>query len=399
MTGHVHGDVKSFTVATFPYDNESWQSLGVLVSEPAGQAYLSQRIKGHLELGGASLDAHHVLTVASQADPEGPSAILTGNEPVSTQAIDLSWDGPQDDLSIQGRIDRLVLRADAGGARLSVGRQAITVGNGMVFTPLDLVNPFTSTQIDHEYKPGVDSARAEYFWGLSNRVSVAAVYGGGWDMQGMIYTAYAQTTLGRTDTGLFFGAVHGDEVMGLTASSYLGPVAIYGDTTVTHAAQEDWFFRGVTGASHRLTETAQLTAELYYQSLGTTDPAEYLDTYAGVRYARRELWLVGTSYGALAVSQEITPLVSGSVSCVANLADPSALLATAISWNVSNEAVVSVGGYFGAGSRPDDIDLLDLFDTTTGAVLPDDELGQRLGVTSEFGLIPNSAYVQMSAYF
>ena len=39
---------------------------------------------------------------------------------------------------------------------LSIGRQAVTWGNGYVFNPMDLVNPFPPTDIERDYKIGSD---------------------------------------------------------------------------------------------------------------------------------------------------------------------------------------------------------------------------------------------------
>ena len=54
------------------------------------------------------------------------------------------------------RFDRLSAGFTNANLALRFGRQAISWGNGLVFTPMDIVNPFDPTQVDTEYKPGDD---------------------------------------------------------------------------------------------------------------------------------------------------------------------------------------------------------------------------------------------------
>ena len=54
------------------------------------------------------------------------------------------------------RLDRLFLTFNSTNHTFKAGRQAISWGNGLVFNILDIVNPFSPTAIDTEYKPGDD---------------------------------------------------------------------------------------------------------------------------------------------------------------------------------------------------------------------------------------------------
>ena len=53
-------------------------------------------------------------------------------------------------------IDRLWLEFTGEELVLRVGRQAISWGNGILFSAFDLFNPFSPTEIDTDYKPGDD---------------------------------------------------------------------------------------------------------------------------------------------------------------------------------------------------------------------------------------------------
>ncbi|MBE9543066.1 MAG: hypothetical protein IMF02_01120, partial [Proteobacteria bacterium] len=60
------------------------------------------------------------------------------------------------------RLDRLYLALLGDQGSLRIGRQAITWGDGFVFNPMDLFNPFSPTAIDRDYKVGDDMINAQY---------------------------------------------------------------------------------------------------------------------------------------------------------------------------------------------------------------------------------------------
>jgi hypothetical protein len=139
--------------------------------------------------------------------------------------------------------------------------------------------------------------------------------------------------------------------------------------------------RAVVGGDVRPTTTTTINGELYLQTFGASDPSGYLAILAGPRVLRGEVWTAGRYYAAAALSQEITPLLVTNVAIIANLEDPSALIAPGISWSVADEAAVVAGMYAGVGERAVAADPIED------------------SVRSEFGLYPIAAYVQMKAYF
>jgi len=57
---------------------------------------------------------------------------------------------------IQHRLDRASIGYTSNNFVFRFGRQAISWGNGMIFQPMDIFNPFSPTAIDTEYKSGDD---------------------------------------------------------------------------------------------------------------------------------------------------------------------------------------------------------------------------------------------------
>jgi hypothetical protein len=263
----------------------------------------------------------------------------------------------------------------------------------MFFTPLDLVNPFTPTTLDTEYKPGVDAVRVDAYPTPFTRVTGVAAYAGGWEADGLVAALWGQGTLGVTDLGGFAGLVQGDVVLGGSVVSAIGAVGLHGDAALTLPADGDPFARAVVGADLRPGPDTSVSIEAYVQTLGETDPDRYLLRATEDRWQRGELWLYGVGYAGVAVSHQLTPLLTVSAASVVNVVDPSAFVAPTLSWSVAENAELSLGAYVGIGARPDPVDVASLDPSDPEA------WAAGLGVNSEFGMWPSVGWMQVRLYF
>lgn len=390
----VGGDVKGFFVASFPYDHV------IMPPDPTATGAVDFRLKLRFEGGPITILAHEAITAVTPGT-QGVSGIGTGVGNTAPEAMPLTWVVPDSPtLRVQGRMDRLSIKLSVPGFDLTMGRQPISFGHGMFFTPLDLVNPFFPTTIDQEYKPGVDAIRMDGYVGMS-RVTAVIAYAGDWNWSGMVAAAYGQTTIGVTDIGLFYGYIRRDHVIGATMVTGVGPVELHSDATVTVPDPDldaAVFFRGTFGALWRPFEKSTVSGELYVQTNGATDPGDYLTKQLDPRWTRGELWLTGRTYLGLTWGQEVVPTMSANVALITNLEDPSAFLAPGFTWSVGPNATVGFGAYFGLGPAPGPMELTDLIGAD-GVPLSQTELLGVIDVKSEFGLYPHSAFVQIKTYF
>jgi hypothetical protein len=399
----LHGDLKAFTLVSFPYEWPELAALGAWPTDPTGSATLVGRARIRVSFSPtARLDVHHAIAVLPSGSSSAANALGGTGVTVDTpELVQLTWHVPDDPAAggalIVGRTDRLVFQAEMGPATLSIGRQPVFFGTGQMFTPLDLISPFSPATIDSEYAPGVDAARLDVFAGLAVQQSLAVAWAGACTvattdpddrcdeavLADLVLASWTRATVGVSDLALFLGEVHDDEVIGASVVSAAGPVGLHGDVSLTlppghlddAEPTEDPFVRAVVGADVRLGATTSLTGELYVQTNGATDSDDYLLRALEPRYARGELWALGRLYAGLAVAQEFTPTVSGALAVLANLEDPSFLLAPTLAVNVSAETALSAGMYVGVGERPE------------GFV-----------ARSEMGLLPATAFVRLAVY-
>lgn len=389
-SAEVHGDLKTFFTASFPYEHT------LMPEDPSGQGVFDNRMKAKLKYSDLfKAEVHHTTTAITEAAASGLGT-STGVGLQAPEVLDLSWKMDGEDLVLRGRIDRLYASYTPDGLGVTLGRQPISFGNALLFTPLDLVNPFTPAVIDQEYKPGVDALRIDAYPGFSSKVTLAAAYAGSWDPEGLVLAAYGQTTVGVTDLGFFAGSVRADGVLGTSIVTSIGAVGVSSDITVTLPADDaDPFVRGTVGLLWRPGANTTINAEAYVQTIGATRAEDYLGTTVDPRFERGEIWLMGTAYLGIAVSQQITPTLTGSVAAIGNVLDPSAFLSPNLAWSVAGNTDFVIGGFVGLGARPDDLEATDLF-APDGSLIPVED---QTWLNSEFGTYPSVAFVQARMYF
>lgn len=455
-TFRASGHVKTFGFVAFGKpveglpDDLLHDALNPLPEHPTGQGIVDARLNLAVAVGPVRVEAAHAVTTFLDADgttddanaevvaalAEDPLGALgdlaqlgswtsglssgggggglfsAGVGLNAPELIPLTWRVGQDplrDVRLQGRTDRLLVKLALPAFDLTIGRQPVTFGSGLFFTPLDLVSPFSPATVDSEYKPGVDAVRLDGYFGTSGAVTVVVAYTG----RTYVYedaaegesaaarvtaAATARATVGVTDLSAFLGAVRGDLVVGASVQSSAGPVGLHGDVAVTFPAadlDESPFVRAVVGVDGRPTGTTTLMGELYVQSFGTTDAGRLFEVLSSPRVARGEVWLTGLAYAGLSVTQEITPLLVGTIAGFVNLTDPSALIAPSLSWSAAQSVDVAIGGFVGVGAAPEGRAL-------DPSAVPDDPTVTDLAVIvprSELGTYPANVFVKVAASF
>ena len=133
----------------------------VQLGSPSSDSTVDVRLMFKQDIGAVRLILDHSTTLLSGDSAElqlGPNANLDQtvvND--SRRWADLTWQIEDGDRhSSFHRIDRLALQWQAGDWGLTLGRQAVSWGSGIVFQPMDPFNPFSPTVVDRDYKAGDD---------------------------------------------------------------------------------------------------------------------------------------------------------------------------------------------------------------------------------------------------
>lgn len=243
------------------------------------------------------------------------------------------------------RLDRISVGYTGEKTVFRFGRQAISWGNGLLFTPMDIFNPFDPTAVDKEYKSGDDMLYAQYLLDSGNDLQAVVVVRRN-PISGDIEQDQSSLALkyhgfwGSNEYDLLASEHYGELVLGVGASTdFRGAIwradLVWSNTDPgsTLAAVGGVSYSGVLGGSNW---TGFL--EYYYNGFGQTDgdysPASLASNPELLkRLARGELFNLGRHYLGASVGFEMTPLLMLTPNIFINLTDPSALAQLVVSYD------------------------------------------------------------------
>ena len=264
------------------------------------------------------------------------------------------------------RLDRLYLGFDSSYGSASLGRQALTWGNGLIFNPMDLVNPFAPSDIIRDYKVGSDMVL--YQTGGEHLTDFQLVFvprrsvvTGDPDWDDSTLGTKLRVNHGGVDYDLLVVKNYQDLVVGTGLSRYLGDAVLRTDLTLTFLDDDpdrDSYFSAVANLDYSWVwknKNWYGFIELYYNGLGADSVAEALQDQSLVeRLLRGELFVTGKIYADTMVQYEMHPLFNGFLSAIVNLEDGSFLLQPRAIWDFSQSSQLLFGVNIpvgGAGSE------------------------------------------------
>jgi hypothetical protein len=285
-------------------------------------------------------------------------------------------------------VDRAAVHARVAHANLTVGRQAIGWGRGVVFSAVDLFSPFTPLEVDREWRRGVDAVRADVK--LADRVSVDTVGAFGSDIDHSAVAARLRGYAGTADVEVVGGWRAGDVFGGATSSAAVGDAEVHGELAVfrTPAVPGSPSFRversivkAVAGGSYRLPigSGVLVYVEYYYSGFGATSAAGILPLLAEPafqeRYLRGDTQVLVRHAAAALASYELSPELSCAVQVLQSPVDGSGVVVPSATFTFGDRVSLLVNGYVSYGQAP---------------------AGPVLG--SAFGATPLGAFVQLRLY-
>ncbi len=301
------------------------------------------------QLYGAWGDRVELLRDLSPASLPGFSHLPNDDRRLLNLTDTISDDGK---FAAVHRLDRLSATWSSEKVVVRIGRQAISWGNGLVFSPLDIVNPFDPTAVDTEYKAGDDMLYAQYLRDNGDDIEFAQVFRrdpvtgdpesyasttavkyhglvGDGEFDVLVSKHYDETTIGIGGNRSVGGAVvHGDVVW---ADSIDG-----GELQLVANISYSWMWGG---------KNVSGLLEYYFngfgQSSGRYDLAALTQNTALLdRLQRGETFTLGRNYLAGGLAIEMTPLWMLTPNLFTNLDDGSSLLQVVTRNSLGDEAEI-----------------------------------------------------------
>ena len=236
------------------------------------------------------------------------------------------------------RLDRLAISFTSDRAVVRAGRQALSWGNGLFYSPLDLVNPFDPAAIDTEFKTGDDMLYVQFLRDNGDDVQVAAVVrrdpltNDVDDDQRTVAVKYHRFS-DEQEYDLLIADSYGDAVLGIGALRSVGGAILRGDIVITDSAA-DAKVQLVTNVSYSWVwggKNMSGVAEYFFNGFGQPDGQYDPQSLAQnpellQRLARGELFTLGRHYVVLSTLMELHPLFHLTPNVFWNVGDGSALI-------------------------------------------------------------------------
>ncbi|MBW2029281.1 MAG: hypothetical protein JRH06_08235 [Deltaproteobacteria bacterium] len=271
-----------------------------------------------------------------------------------------------DDHIIYHRLDRLSLTLLPGWGLVRIGRQAVTWGNGLLFNPMDMFNPFSPTDTERDYKTGDDMLVTQFTMFDLGELQLLIVprrepWSGSVEEDQSSMAGKLHFARGASEFDIMAGSHYGDTVVGFGTRGYLKDAAARidllwsrldgdrgKDSFLSIVANVDyswvWWGRNVYGL-----------VELYYNSLGRDSYGEAIrDPNISERIERGELFILGRLYLSGHLRVEAHPLFNLYLTVINNVKDPSGIIQPYALWDVRDDLQVTVGGtgyYGGTGTE------------------------------------------------
>lgn len=248
------------------------------------------------------------------------------------------------------RLDRLSVGYSSEKVVLRLGRQAISWGNGLIFSPMDIVNPFDPAIVDTEYKFGDDMAYGQYLLNNGDDVQFSHVFRRD-PLTGDPGSDVATTALkyhgilGNAEIDLLLSRSYDEAIVGIGGNRSIGGAVWRGDVVMSDTVSGNKF-QLVTNLSYSWVwggKNMSGVVEYYFTEFGQKNGQYDLaslaqNTELTGRLARGESFTLGRNYLAGGITVEMTPLWLLTPNLFVNLDDGSALLQVTTVYSISDDA-------------------------------------------------------------
>lgn len=245
-------------------------------------------------------------------------------------------------------LDRLYYRHHFNDYTLTLGRHAIDWGSGRFWQPLNVFGSFSPTDLDTDYKPGIDALAMDYF--PSQFSSLSGVYAFAPHDQSTLANSgalhYRGQVGGVSEIALVAGKITGNTVVGASFESAWHEIGwriegLYYD--LNESDQESLFW--IAGVEYQFDDGTLLSAEYYDNSRGATTESELVGLYSDTLIAAGLQQQLSRHLVGIGLARDLTPLLRGSYTLLGSALDDessstvwSLLHQMNITYSVSNES-------------------------------------------------------------
>lgn len=297
-------------------------------------------------------------------------------------------------FAIYQNLDRLNVGMAFPHFDLILGRQAIAWGSARAVNPTDILAPYAFNELDTEDRPGVDAARIRVPIGFMGELDAGYVAGKDFKADGSAWYFRGKYYLLHTDISAVVVRFNHHLMTGFDLARAIGGAGFWTEIAwvdvdafdANHCSGYNNYFRGSIGGDYSFSGNTYAFIEYHFNQVGSNQADEYHQILSHPAYSDGAVYLMGQHYLIPGVSWQVSPLVTAGGQILANLGDPSLLVAPNLEYNIAENVYLSAGAYVGIGSAPS---------------VTIEEISQLrwLQFDSEFGAYSDVYFVSLRAYF
>ncbi len=343
---------------------------------PAGAGLFRLRFEAATSIGdhlSAAVAYEHRVRMASGGSVG--IGVLPSTTPVPFRLAQLSWPVIDDEPSYRHihEFDRAWIALHFDFMELTVGRQAIGLGRGVLFSAVDVFSPFPPTEVDQEWRRGIDAAHLELKIPDFNALS-ADVYAALGQVQddGSLATwallGRLRALVGDVDASVLIGRRGVDNMVGGTVSATVGDAETHGELAMfgTDGRGIDGGFMGTNavvakillGGSYNIAigNGLRVVGEYHYSGFGVKnigqDPSILNDPDWVRRFSQGQSQLLGRHALALSFSYDPFYDLTATLSYIQSPVDASGMIAGTLTWYQSSSVTLVFNAWVPWGSSP-----------------------------------------------
>lgn len=240
---------------------------------------------------------------------------------------------------VQHFVDRLYFQQSFSWMDLTIGRQRIAWGSGRVWNPTDLFNPLNPAALGKIEKDGVDATLAKIR--LGNFTDVSAVWNPQRDWHRHNAGVRFRTNVSEFDISALGGSFDDRAVGGLDIAGNLfdAGVRFEGAWTGPSSGFAPVVARYIVGVDYQFTADIYGLAEFHHNGTGSSDRR----SYNLLALARGEVLNLACDYVAISSTILLHPLVTFSLTSIANLNDGSGFVNGSAAYAATDELSIALG--------------------------------------------------------
>jgi hypothetical protein len=322
------------------------------------------RLGARFTLGAAYEQRIRVFSAAAGAAGLG---ILPPDTPAPYRVRQLDWNiSSTTGSSWRHEIDRAYLAAHLERVELTLGRQAVGWGRGVLFGAVDLFSPFTPLEADREWRRGVDAIRADFK--ITTRSSLDAVAAFGESLDESAFGARFRGYRGELDLELVAGYRARDAFFGVTSSAAVSGAELHGELALFRApeplpagglgSEGRLALKAVLGTSYRIpfANGILLFVEYHYSGFGAESAEEILpllsDPAFQERYIRGDTQILDRHALAALATYEASPELTLNAQWIQSPVDGSGVVVPSLTWTFSDRLSLLGSVYLPFGEAP-----------------------------------------------